>query len=147
MPTTARLVAAVLLAALGWFAADLFKPLLPEGRPVGLFSPISAGFGLLVGWTYTGRRADAGHGGGLALGLTSALLLTFWVLLTFSGYDMLQKSLRKAYDGPVEALQDMFAIGVDYARLAVTSPEVVGALVVGGLFIGWLTWQVARRWS
>ncbi len=147
MPTTARLVAAVFFAALGWLCADLFKPLLPQGTAVGLFSPISAGFGALVGWTFTGKRADQGYGGGFGLGLTSSFLLVFWVLLTFSGYKMLQNSMRKAYNGPVEALQDMFRLAVEYVFLAVTSAEVGAALIIGGLVGGWLTDQVARRWS
>jgi len=147
MPTTARLVGALFFAALGWFCADLFKPLMPEGTAMGLFSPISGGFGALVGWTFTGKRADLHAGGGLGLGLTSSILLVFWVLLTFSGYKMLENSIRKYYDGPVQALQDMFAIATDYLRLAITNPVLVAVLVIGGLIGGWLVDQVARRWS
>ena len=147
MPTSARLVGALFFAALGWFSADLFKPLLPEGTAVGLFSPIAAGFGALVGWTFTGKRADLAQSGGLGLGLTSSFLLVFWVLLTFSGYKMLQNSMRKFYDGPVDALQDMFSIGVEYLVLAGQSPQLIAALIIGGLVGGWLTEQVARRWS
>ncbi|HHB80234.1 MAG TPA: TrgA family protein [Aliiroseovarius sp.] len=147
MPTTARLFGALFFAALGWYCADLFKPLLPEGTAVGLFSPTAAGFGALVGWTFTGKRADLAQSGGLGIGLTSAFLLVFWVLLTFSAYKMLQNSLRKLYGGPVEALQDMFSLGVEYLQLAVQSPQLIGALLVGGLVGGWLTEQIARRWS
>ncbi len=151
MPTSARLVSALFFAALGWLCAELYKPLLPEGTALGLFAPISAGFGALVGWTFTGKRADMaaniGAGGGLGIGLTSSFLLLFWVLLTFSGYKMLQNSLRKFYDGPVQALQDLFAIAVDYLLLAAQSPEIVAALVVGGLVGGWIGEKVAQRWS
>ncbi len=146
MPTAARLAGALFFAALGWFCAELFKPLLPEGTAVGLFSPVSACFGVLVGWTFTGKRADQMLSGGPALGLTSSFLLVFWVLLTFSGYRMLQKALNKLYHGPVEALQDMFSLAVDYLQLAGQSPQLVAALVVGGLAGGWLTERVARRW-
>ena len=146
MPTTARLVAALIFAALGWLCADLYKPLVADNTPVGLFSPISAGFGLLVGWFFAGARLERGLGSGPGIGLTASALLVFWVLLTFSGYKMVLNSMRKFYDGPVEALQAMFGIAVDYARLAVT-PEVIGALVVGGLVGGVITEWVARRWS
>lgn len=146
MPTAARLVAALFFAALGWFCADLYKPLLAENTAVGLFSPVSAGFGLAVGWVFTGQRIERGLGSGPGIGLTSAALLVFWVLLAFSGYKMVMNSMRKYYDGPVEALQAMFGIAVDYARLALT-PEVVGALVVGGLVGGLITEWTARRWS
>ncbi len=146
MPTTARLFAALFFAALGWFTTDLIKPLLPPGTQVGLFAPTAAGFGILVGWFFTGKRLFAGEGGGLGIGLTSSALLVFWVLLTFSGREMLTLSMRKAYDGPVEALQDMFRIAVEYLVLA-GIPSVIGTLVVGGLLGGWITDQIAKRWS
>ena len=146
MPTTARLVAALFFAALGWFGADQVKPLLSPGTPTGLFGPVSAGFGLLVGWFFTGKRVGSGEGNRLGIGLTGAFLLAFWVLFTFSGYKMLQNSMRKYYDGPVEALQDMFSIAVDYIFIA-AAPEVIATLVLGGLIGGWLAGWVARRWS
>ncbi len=146
MPTAARLVGALFFAALGWYAADLFKPLLPEGTAVGLFSPISGGWGALVGWTFTGKRADQIQAGGAGIGLTSSFLLVFWVLLTFSGYRMLQKALNKLYPGPVEAVQDVFSIAVGYLQLAAQGTGLIAALVVGGMFGGWLSVQAARRW-
>ncbi|MCP5037025.1 MAG: EscU/YscU/HrcU family type III secretion system export apparatus switch protein [Rhodobacteraceae bacterium] len=146
MPTTARLVAALFFAALGWFTADLIKPLLPEGTAVGKFSQISAGFGLLVGWFFTGKRLGASQSGALGMGLASSFLLSFWVLLAFSGYKMVRLSMRSYYDGPVDALQNMFAIAVDYLWLAAVAP-VIGALVIGGLIGGWLTGSAAKHWS
>ncbi len=146
MPTTAGLVAAIFFAALGWFCADLIKPLLPEATAVGLFSPVSAAFGAVIGWVFAGRRLYAGLGRGFGIGLTTSALLAFWVLLSFSGYEMLRFSMRMRYDGPIEALQDMFRIMVDYAWL-VTTPSVIGTLVIGGLIGGWLTEQAAKRWE
>ena len=146
MPTTARMVAAILFAVLAWFVADFIKPVLPEGTDVTKFSPISAGFGALVGWFFTGKRLDAGLGSGFGIGLTSSLLLSFWMLLAFSGSKMIKLSMRNRYDGPVEALQDMFGIGIGYIVLAGT-PVVLVTLFVGGLVGGWITEQVARRWS
>jgi hypothetical protein len=145
MPTSSKLVAALLYAALGWFTADLVKPLLTEGTPVGLFSPISAGFGLLVGWVFVGTRIGAGQGGPVGIGLTGSILLVFWVVLTFSGYEMVRRSMRLSYDGPVEALQSMFELAVEYLYMAAV-PEVIGSLVAGGIIAGWLTGAVARRW-
>lgn len=145
MPTTARLVAAILFAAIGWFTADLVKPLLPEGTAVARFSPISAISGFLVGWIFTGKRILMG--GGLGLGLTSSILLLFWVLLIFSGYEMLQISMRSnQFDGPMEALQGMFGIMIKYLWL-IAIPKVIGALIVGGLLAGWITEFIAKRWS
>ncbi len=145
MPTAARLVAALLLAALGWFVADLVKPLLPDGTRVGLFSPVSAAVGGVIGWAYAGRRLDRDEGGAVGVGLTSVFLLAFWVLVIFSGHRMVILSMQMRYDGPVEAIQGMFAIAMDYLRLVMV-PEVIAALLVGGLVAGWITRAVARRW-
>lgn len=145
MPTMGRLVAALLLAALGWFSADLVKPYLPEAQPVGLFSPISAAVGLLVGWLFAGRKLHGGAGSVFGIGLSSAALLALWVAFIFSGHEMLRRALRKAYDGPTEAAVDVFGIMVDQARVA-AQPEVFLALVVGGLVAAWLTKWVAARY-
>lgn len=144
MPTSARLVGAILLAALGWLGAELVKPYLPEAQPVGWFSPVAAAVGVVVGWSFTGRRLDAGNGTAMGIGLTSAALLALAVVLGFSGYEMVRRSLRVAYDGPVEALQDLVDIAL--AHLAVAAqPDVALALVAGGLLVGAITQWVARR--
>jgi hypothetical protein len=144
MPTTAKLVAAVLLAALGWFSAELVKPYLDPSQPVGLFSPVSAGFGLALGWVFTGRRLQARQGTGVGIGIASAALLVFWVTLAFSGYEMITRSMRLAYDGPVEALQSMVDIGIEYLKTAAQA-DVIAALVVGGIAVGSITQWTVRR--
>lgn len=146
MPTAAKLMAAICLAALGWLVADLIKPLLPEGTQVGLFSPISAAWGAIVGWQFTGKRLGDRTGTAMGIGMGSVFLLGFWVLLSFSGYEMIRLSMRNRYDGPVEALQNMFQIAVDYLWDA-ASLEVIGALLIGGLITGVLTAFAAKRWN
>lgn len=146
MPTAAKLVAAICLAAVGWIVADLIKPLLPEGTQVGLFSPISAAWGAIVGWNFVGKRLGDRTGTPMGIGFGGAVLLVFWGLLSFSGYEMIRLSMRKRYDGAVEALQGMFQIGLDYLLLAAT-PEVIGALVIGGIVSGYASAFAANRWS
>lgn len=146
MPTAAKLVAAICYAALGWFCADLIKPHLPEGTQVGLFSPISAALGVIVGWTFVGRRLGDGTGKPLGIGFSGAVLLAVYVLFAFSGYEMVRLSTRGRYDGPVDALQSMFELGVGYAW-TVAVPEVLAAVVLGGLLCGVLTGYAARKWE
>ncbi|SMH58214.1 TrgA family protein [Maritimibacter sp. HL-12] len=145
MPTMARLVAALMLAALGWFTADLVKPYLPESRPLGLFAPVSAVVGLGVGWIFTGRRLHGGAGSAPGIGLSSVALQVFWVVFIFAGYDMLQRALRKTYDGPMEALVDAFSLMSEHAMLA-AQVEVIAVLVLGGLVTGTVVQWVAARW-
>ena len=146
MPTAAKLVAAICLAALGWVVADLIKPMLPEGTQVGLFSPITAGWGLVVGWTFAGKRLGDGTGTPIGIGIAAVVSQVFWVVLSFAGYEMIRLSTRLRYDGPVEALQDMFQIGIEYLWLAAT-PQVIGTVLVGGVVAGVVTGFAARRWS
>ena len=59
---------------------------------------------------------------------------------------MLRRSMRMYYDGPVEALQEMAQLMIDYAKLAAVN-EVIIPAIVGALFVSWLTEFFARRWS
>jgi hypothetical protein len=82
----------------------------------------------------------------LGYGLTTAALTVFWCLFIWSGYLMVLASMKLRYDGPLDAIQSMAVMMLDYARTMATG-AVIGSLVVGALVFGWLTEQVARRYS
>lgn len=145
MPTTARLVAALLLAALGWGAAMLAMKYMPEGMPVGMLSPVSAAWGAVIGWVWLGRKVEHGRSGAIGLGIAAVTLAVIAVLLTFSLYEMLHRAMRVRYHGPVEGLQDMVAIAVGYGR-DVAKPDVILAIFLGGAVIGAIAGWVARRY-
>lgn len=146
MPTASKLVAAIAFAALAWFISDLVKPLLPEGTQVGLLSPVNALFGLIMGWRIMGRNAGHGLFASLGYGLTTIVATVFWCLLAWAGYEMVIRSTRLRYDGPVQALQDMVGLMLEYGQLASTT-TILGAALAGTLFCAWLTELSARRWS
>ena len=146
MPTAARLVAAVFFAAMGWFAADLVKPLLPEGTQTGLFNETMAVVGWISGWTMAGARAGDGMRAGFGYGLTTSALIVFWGVLIFSGLEMLDLSLKSRFSGPMGAIKAMIGIAIADLKM-ISTPEIIGTLVVGGLFGGWLAEWAARRWS
>jgi hypothetical protein len=146
MPTAPKLIAAILFAALTWFVTDLVKPLLPVGTQMGLLSPINAVIGAFFGWRVIGARAGHSLKASLGYGITTAAIIVFWCLLFWSAYRMTIQSTRMRYDGPIDALQDMFFMMFDYARLMFTG-EIMGSLAIGALVFGWLTEQVARRYS
>ena len=75
MPTAAKLVAAILLAALGFVAAGRYVQLMPEGAVAGHLGLICAGLGAVVGWLVLGRRAGRGIGAGTSAGLQAAVVL------------------------------------------------------------------------
>jgi len=146
MPTAAKLVGAILVGLLGYAAADLVVPHLPDEMPVGWFRELSAFLGAVVGWRFLGPRVGGSLGNALGFGLSAAAALVLSALILFSGIEMIKRSLRKSYAGPVEGLKDMVQIAIDdlvYLR----PPEVLAVLIVGGMVVGLLTELVARRWS
>ena len=146
MPTGGKLVAAIAFAAFAYFITDLVKPLLPEGSRVGWFSPINALIGMAMGWTIMGRGAGKTYRQSFGYGLTTVAATIFWALMCWSGYEMLRRSMRLYYDGPVEAMQEMAQLFLEYAKLAAVWEVVLPALV-GAIFVSWLTEFFARRWS
>ncbi len=146
MPTAAKLVASLFFAALAYLLGDMIKPYLQEGVEYPYFSPALAALGLLIGWRFTGYRIGRGLGGAVGIGLSTAFLFSFWGLLLSSFYEMIRLSLRKAYDGPVEAIRGVIEIAVEFGVI-VAQPDVLGTLLIGSLIGGWLTRTAAMRWS
>lgn len=146
MPTAAKLVAAVILGITGWFCAELIKPLMEEGRDLSKLSPICAVVGVAVGWKFLGPRADRSLGSFGANAFTTALVQIGLTLFVFAFSVMIKQSLRKAYDGPIEALQDIFLICVDFFQKYFTG-EVIAAAILGCTLASWCAFNAARKWG
>ena len=147
MPTMSKLFAAFFLGALGYFAADTVALHLPEEVRPGMLRPLSAFFGLLVGWRFLGKRVGHGMQSAIGMGLSASVLLVLICLLFFSGNEMLRRALRKSYGGnPFEALQDMVQIALDFTEYLLQA-DVIAVLVLGGIAVGMIVELVARRWS
>lgn len=146
MPTGAKLIGAITFAALAYFISDLIKPLLPEGTRVGMLSPVNAAIGFAMGWRIMGKGAGHTYRRSFGYGLTTLAAIVFWGLIIWSGSEMLGRSVDLYYDGPIEAIQEMMQLALDYARLIATR-ELMITSVVGALFVSWLTEFFARRWS
>jgi hypothetical protein len=145
MFTMPRLVAAVLLAITGFLGSELIKPLMPEGTQFGRFSLVNLGLGAIMGWVVIGSRVGRGLVPAINNGVTGTAALIFWGLFVQAGYEMLRLSLRRRYDGPVEALTDLFRLGKDYALTMATAP-VLGTLFLGGILAAFLAEIAARHW-
>jgi hypothetical protein len=145
MPTSAKLVAAVLFALIGWLAANAHIPALGEGAAVGRLREISALIGLLVGWTTMGSLVGHSYSDAIGSGLRTSVTLVFFALLVFSTWQMLQQSTKMAYDGPMEAVLGVFEFMLENGRKMLTA-GVLGVLVIGGALAGMITEWAARRW-
>ncbi len=146
MPTASKVIAAFFFAALAYLVGDLVKPMLPEGTRVGLLNITLAVIGFLSGWRVSGGRAGFGTWAGFGYGVTSAGMIIFWGIFAFSGHKALQYSLDRRFDGPIEAIQAMIGFGIEFVILLAT-PTILGTLFIGGLFGGWITEWVAKRWT
>lgn len=147
MPTAAKLVAAILLAALGFVAAGRYVQLMPEGAVAGHLGLICAGLGAVVGWLVLGRRAGRGVGAGTSAGLQAAVVLVASALIIFSIERMVRRAMAGFYGADIlRAVTGVFENIYEFgARLA--DSQLLGILILGGLIAGLVTELVNRRWS
>jgi hypothetical protein len=146
MPTAAKLVAAVMFAAVGFLAAQAYVPSLPEGTQIGFLREICAGLGLVIGWFVMGRLVGKGYVEAVGFGIRTSVTLMFWAVLGFSIYEMILRSTKMMYDGPMEALLGVFDLVIYYGKM-MGSPEFIGTLLIGGVLGGIAAEWAGRRWS
>jgi len=138
MPTAAKLMAAVCLAAVGYILSLMVMPLMPESTDFGYFIPLNIVLGLLAGWFVMGRRAGRGSTAAINNGLTGVFVLLLWGVAVQSIHEMIRLAMRNRYDGPFEAIVAVFQIGAEYAVIIATIPIVVVAViasVISGVFV------------
>jgi hypothetical protein len=145
MPTAAKLVAAVMFAAVGFLAAEAFKPQMPQGTPFGPFSLVVAGIGFLTGWIVMGGLVGRGYGAAAGYGMRTSVTVVFWALLLGSIYLMVEMSMKMRYDGPMDAVVGIFELMAEHARLLLDT-DVLMVLGIGGVAGGCAAEWAARRW-
>lgn len=146
MPTAAKLIGALVFAALAAVAAQVYIPLLPEGTQTRWMREICGGIGLIIGWLVMGRNAGRGYADAAAMGIRASVTVVFLALLGFSIYVMVVRSTRMMYDGPMEAVLDVFNLMLNYGKLMLEA-RFIGVLAVGGVLGGMITEYFGRRWS
>ncbi len=145
MPTAGRLAAALAFFIYGWYIGLLASPFFPEANPPDFFIPLCVGIALICGWVVVGSRAGRGLSAAIGNGLTGAFVFTFWVVFLLSGYNMIRKSLRRLYDGPMEAIVDvfslMFEMGQDFFDI-----NLIVSIAVGGVICSFVSEYFAKRY-
>jgi hypothetical protein len=145
MPTAAKLFAAFGFLAVGFFAAQVVMPHLSDGTQFGAFVPISALIGLVCGWRVMGPTVRKGDYAAAASGIKTSVIMVLVALFIFSTYRMLENAFRRQYDGPMDAVVGIVAIGIDYGRV-LGQIDVLSVLLLGGALAGLLSEWAARRW-
>ncbi|MEO0569590.1 MAG: TrgA family protein [Pseudomonadota bacterium] len=146
MPTASKAFAAAFMGVLGWYAAELYRPLMPEGTDFGWFNEATVATAVVCGWVVIGSRMGRGMSDGISAGLTGVFAFVCWSLFLQSGNEMLRLSLENRFGGPFEAIQAMFEIALDFGINLAHVPLLV-LLVGGGILIGIFCELVARRWA
>tara|TARA_R110002051_G_scaffold25371_4_gene61961 strand:- start:21770 stop:22210 length:441 start_codon:yes stop_codon:yes gene_type:complete len=143
MPTAARLTAAILFAIVGYFIYNAMVPSFGETVIPSYLLPLCLGAGIWSGWVLCGPKAQ-GVRSGIGTGFTAIVAMVFLILFVLSFVQMIQLSLRRRYDGPVEAIVDVFAIMYEN-MLMFASPDMGFTLFVGGLIAGLLSGVMGKR--
>lgn len=145
MPNGAKAMAAVSFAVVGWLTANAYVPNMQVPTAVGYFRELMAVLGAIVGWQVMGNSVGKGYVGAVGSGWKTMIILVFFALLLFGIYEMLQLSVRMRYDGPMEAVLDVFDRMWDRSG-PLLSTGVLGMMAVGGGIAGVLTENASRRW-
>ncbi|CUH82054.1 hypothetical protein TRM7557_03727 [Tritonibacter multivorans] len=145
MPTAARLVAALSLAALAYVVTMLLPPLLPEGTNFSKVTWVNVGLGVIWGWWLMGTRIGRGFVAAVNNGVTGAAVLMLSGLFVQGAAKMFNQAHRRIYDDPFEALADIFVLALDYF-FVIAVPHVLITLLIGGVLSGLLTENAGRRW-
>lgn len=146
MPTAGRLAGAFAFALLGWYLTTAATAYFPEGSIPGYWTVLGVLSGVFAGWVVVGKRTGHGLSAGIGNGITGVITLVFWVIFIVSFVDMIKKSLRKSYDGPVEAVVDVFALAYDYL-LQFAQQDLAIIVVVGGVAAGLFAEYFGKRYS
>ncbi|MFT4714834.1 MAG: hypothetical protein ACI861_002376 [Paracoccaceae bacterium] len=145
LPTSGKLVAGICFAALGYVSASTYALNLPEAWRISWFLETSAALGFLVGWLVMGRLVGVSLRSAAGRGLTTAIWLLFWTLLSFSIHEMLMRSLDKRYLMPMDAVGGAVEIWIFLAKLTLNA-EFLSTLLIGGLISGVLAELANRFW-
>ena len=147
MPTTAKLVSAVMFAIIGFFAAAAYAETLPPGQPRFWLIPIVTALGIGQGWMTMGRHVGQGMSMAITTGVRTSFLILFWAVTIFGLYEMFYRSTRLRYDGPGEAVIAALELLMEYGLSVLTAVPTLIILFGGGAVAGIVAEFVNRRWS
>lgn len=148
MPTAAKLVSAILFAMIAVLAAHLYGKTMPGGRPVGSLLEVSGVVGVLCGWFIMGPLAHRARGRieAMGTGIRTSFTIVFFVLLIFACVDMMDRAIKGRYSTPLEAILAIFERALVLAQ-PLMQPDILGVLLLGGLFGGALAHWAGQRWT
>jgi hypothetical protein len=146
MPTAAKLVAAMILAFTGLVAAQVAIPFMDEGQPIKWLYQVAIIVPIFCAWRTIGRLVGKSYWAAFNSGFYGLFVSIFYVLLCFAAGEMIKRSIRLRYDGPMEAVVAMFGIAIEYGAVLLNPPVAV-TLLVGGAVAGLAAEWADRKWA
>jgi len=144
MPTAGRLAGAVIFALFGWYLAGLTIPFFPEGKAPDYWLPASSAISLFLGWRLCGARAGRGYNQAIGVGLTTSFTIGFSLIFVLAFNQMMNNAFRLRYDGPMEAIVDVFSLMLDFGPLFYDSTLII-TLLAGGVICAWVVEYFGQR--
>ncbi len=145
MPTAARMITAIIFAGLAYYTSNIAKTLLPEGTAVGVFTQWAMFVSALCAWKVIGRLIGRGYKASINTGIYAMGVAMFFVTLMFSIVEMVKRSMKFQYDGPMDAIVNMFGIGLEYGVMFL-DPRIGVTLLVRGILAGIIGEWAENRW-
>lgn len=144
MPTIARLTAGVAFAIVGYFIFATMVEIYGEDTVPKFLLPLCIGAGLWAGWVLCGAHAN-GIVSGIGTGYTAVIAQVFWILLIMSFVHMIDQAMRRRYDGPMEAVVDVFSIMFDNG-MKFGTPQMGMIIAIGGAVGGVLAGIMGKKY-
>jgi hypothetical protein len=135
MPDSSRVMGALCLCAMAYILSEMSKSQFIEDFNFGYYTYVNMLLGVIVGWTFMGKRAGNGLVPAINNGVTAMFSLLTLAILVQSINEMLRLAMRNRYDGPFEAVLSVVGIGLDYIVKISTIPFWSTAFV-GGIICG-----------
>jgi len=146
MPTAGRLAGAVAFLILGLVLAYLCIPNFEEGQVPGWWLPMCGAIGVWAGWVVVGPRTGNGFSTGLGNGWTGVAAVIFWAIFLYSFFEMIKKSMRNSYDGPMEAVVNVFELMYQNV-MQIGTVEIGIAALAGGAVAGLFAEFFGKRYT
>lgn len=145
MPTSGKLVACIVFAAVGFVVGTQAIAALPEMSRIAYLAPLGAGVGAAVGWLVVGPDMQQGVSRGISSGAKGSVFFTLIFLAIVGMVTMLRLTVRGRYGSPMEALTDVIAQAIEIGGHLATV-EILGTLLIGAMLAGWLGAAAGGRW-
>jgi len=145
MPTAAKLFAAFGMVCTAAAALWLLRADEPAWRETIIAFGVALPVAAVAGWRECGARAGKGAVTSVLAAIRSAIYMVIGSALVLAVIQMFKLAWRRHYEAPTEAVVDIIALAIGFARPLAQAP-IVATLLAGAILTGLLAEWAGRRW-